>query len=96
MVASFNAANPGVTASIYDINSFFVDLISNAASYGFTTGQPCYMAQSFFPGLSEGYANQVCSNPAQHIFWDAVHLSKNANALLAASFVKTFPQLKAS
>ena len=96
MVASYDAAHPGVSVLIYDINSFFVDLISNAAAYGFTSAQPCYMAQSFFPGLSQGYANQVCPNPAQRIFWDAVHLSKNANALLAASFVRTFPQLKAS
>lgn len=96
MLASFNASNPGVSALTYDVNAFFVDLVTNSASYGFTSAAPCYEAPSFFPGFSQGFANPVCSDPNAHIFWDAVHLSKHGFALLAADFVSGFPELQSS
>lgn len=96
MVASFSASQPGSSALIYDVNAFFTKVASNAASFGFTSGEPCYEAPSFFPGLSQGYANLVCSDPSAHIFWDAVHLSKHGMALLAADFVTSFPQLQSA
>ena len=94
MLASFNATHTGVSASVYDVNGFFVDLVTNYASYGFTTAAPCLMAESFFPGFSQGFANTVCADPNVHIFWDAVHLSKHGMALLAADFVSSNPQLQ--
>ncbi len=97
MISCFNASNPGAEAMIYDIDSFFVNLITNAAKEGFTVNPlttPCYTATSFFPGFTAG--DVACSDPDQHIFWDSVHLTKHANDLLAQSFVATFPELSDS
>ena len=96
LLKSVPTSYPGSSVQLYDVSAFFAKLISNAATEGFTSSEPCYEAPSFYPGLSEGYANPVCSDPDQHIFWDAVHLSKHANALLAADFVASFPQLSAN
>lgn len=96
MVTSFNASNADADVWIYDLYSFFIGLISNAASEGFTSTSPCYQAPSFYMGFTAGYEYSVCSNPDEYIFWDAVHLTEKANDLLAQSFVSTFPQLSES
>ena len=98
-VNSFGVGHQGSTSTIYDINAFFINLITNAASEGFTVSPlttPCYGATNFYAGFAQGYANPVCSNPDQHIFWDAVHLTSHANNLLAQDFVSQFPNLRQS
>lgn len=99
MVTSFNQSHSGANVQIFDIYSFFVNLLTNAAKEGFTASPvttPCYQAPNFFEGFTAGNEYPVCSNPDQHIFWDAVHLTKKANDLLAQDFVSTFPQLSES
>lgn len=96
MVCSFNLSHLNANVQIFDIHSFFVNLLTNAAKEGFTVSpitSPCYQAPNFFEGFTAGNQYPVCSNPDQHIFWDAVHLTKKANDLLAQDFVSTFPQL---
>lgn len=99
MVTSFNQSHSGACVQIFDIYSFFVNLLTNAAKEGFTVSpitSPCYQAPNFFEGFTAGNQYPVCSNPDQHVFWDAVHLTKKANDLLAQDFVSTFPQLSES
>ena len=98
-VNNFNTAHHDASAKIYDIYTFFVNLVTNAAKQGFTVNPittPCYSAPAFYPGFTAGYAYPVCSNPDQHVFWDAVHLTARANNLLGQDLVAKFPQLKGS
>ncbi len=99
MVTSFNQSHSGASVQIFDIYSFFVNLLTNAAQEGFTVSpitSPCYQAPNFFEGFTAGSEYSVCSNPDQYIFWDGVHLTNKANDLLAQNFVSTFPQLSES
>ena len=99
MVSSFNASYTDVSMMIYDLYEFFVNLITNAAQEGFTVSPvttPCYGAIAFYPGLTAGFANSVCSDSHAHIFWDGVHLTQHASELLGQSLAAIFPQLQES
>lgn len=98
-VNSFGVGHHNSINNVYDIYSFFTNLVANAAHEGFTVSPlttPCYGATAFFPGFTQGYDNEVCSDPDAHIFWDAVHLTSRANSLLAEDFVSKFPDLRQS
>ena len=98
-VNSFGKGHQNSINTVYDINAFFTHLLANAAEEGFTVSPlttPCYGATSFYPGLSQGYSNSVCSDPDAHIFWDAVHLTSRANDLLAQDLLSKSSDLRQS
>jgi len=74
--------NAHTTASIYflDVFSIFNDVLDHPASYGFnnTTGQCRSLG---FLGLTEN----SCANADRWVFWDQIHPTKAAHALLGAA-----------
>lgn len=56
-------------------------VVANPGAYGFTdVTDPCLV------GLTP------CSHPNQYLFWDALHPTTAANAILAAQFANVVPE----
>jgi len=69
----------GVT--YYDTFTFMHQVVANPSGYGFTdVTDPCLV------GLSP------CSNPNQYLFWDDLHPTTAADAILAAQFANAVPE----
>ncbi len=59
----------------FDIFSLFNESVQNSAAFGFTDAQnPCVTSFSITP----------CANPGSHIFWDDLHPTTQAHAVIAA------------
>jgi phospholipase/lecithinase/hemolysin len=73
---------------IVDFNtySWFSNLIQNAAAYGFTNTTDACVSASF----------QVCNNPNGYIFWDGVHPTTQADALLGAAIANAMVPIPTS
>ncbi|SEO39626.1 SGNH/GDSL hydrolase family protein [Nitrosovibrio sp. Nv6] len=72
------------TTDIYqfDTYSFQNDIIQNPVNYGFTDVQdPCVSLLVF-----------SCDNPDGHLYWDSVHPTTRAHALLASAFISAVPE----
>jgi phospholipase/lecithinase/hemolysin len=62
-------------ATYYNTFALLDGIISNPSAYGFTNvTQPC------FNGVT------ICANPSQYLFWDAIHPTTAADAILAQQF----------
>ncbi len=66
---------PGLEITQFDTFAFFNAVVANPAAFGFTNvTTPC------FNGLS------VCANPTEYLFWDGVHPTTAAAAILGDQF----------
>jgi phospholipase/lecithinase/hemolysin len=69
------------TATYFDTFGLLDAIVANPAAYGLTnvTGQ-CYPGSYLTPGLTP------CANPSQYLFWDDIHPTTAADAILANAF----------
>jgi outer membrane lipase/esterase len=80
------AATPGIKLSFVDTFSLMDAAVSNPAAFGFTNvTDPCYVGPYTGGGT-------VCSNPGQYLFWDMLHPTAAAQALIANAAVQTLPE----
>lgn len=79
LLNGFQASHPDANIIRFDTYTAFEDLVTNAASLGFTntTGR-CYTGddQTFTGG------GTVCANPSQYVFWDGIHPTSTAHQIL--------------
>ncbi|MFQ5635229.1 MAG: SGNH/GDSL hydrolase family protein [Gammaproteobacteria bacterium] len=82
--AALAAAIPGLESSlginIIDLDIFAIlnDIIANPASFGFTnTTDPCFTG-----AVGVGGPGTVCGTPSDYIFWDGIHPTTTAHALI--------------
>jgi phospholipase/lecithinase/hemolysin len=68
-------------ATYFDTFSFMHLVVSNPGAYGFTdVTDPCLVGVT------------PCSNPNQYLFWDSLHPTTAADAILAAQFANAVPE----
>jgi len=65
----------------FDTFGFMHQVVANPGAYGFTD-----VTHSCLVGLTP------CSNPNQYLFWDDLHPTTAANAILAAQFANAVPE----
>lgn len=76
-----DAMLPDVTIYQFDTFSLFNEVLANPGAFGFAN-----VTEACFDGVS------VCANPDQYLFWDGVHPTARAHAILAGRFVAAVPE----
>jgi phospholipase/lecithinase/hemolysin len=77
VVPGLLAASPGLNVYYVDAGALTNEIAANPAAFGFTnTTGPCY---PFFSAP----AAPTCANPSQFLFWDELHPSAAAHAIIA-------------
>lgn len=66
---------PGITIRYFDLWSALNDIYANYTAFGFT--------ERDLPCVTPDVAPFVCRNPDQYIFWDGIHPTRAAHAVLA-------------
>jgi len=74
-------ANLPKGAKYFDTFGFMHQVVANPGAYGFTD-----VTDACLTGLTP------CSNPNQYLFWDDLHPTTAANAILAAQFGNAVPE----
>jgi outer membrane lipase/esterase len=76
---------------IFRLNTFthLEDIIANPAAFGFTNVTDACLDGDPFTG------GNVCADPATHLFWDSIHPTQAAHALLATFAAQALPLLTA-
>ena len=72
--AALQASLPAGT-TYFDVNALLNQIVANPGAYGFTNvTDPCFNGTT------------VCANPDQYLYWDDIHPTTAADAILAANF----------
>ncbi|MDH3590184.1 MAG: SGNH/GDSL hydrolase family protein [Gammaproteobacteria bacterium] len=72
------ASDPSLNIVFFDVFSLFNMMLSDPAAFGFSvTDTACYSGEPTDDGLGS-----VCANPGDHVFWDGIHPTTDAHALL--------------
>lgn len=78
-VAALEVSMPDITIHFFDVFSLFASLIDDPASFDFSVvDMPCFEGAT---GVGGGMA---CDNPEDYVFWDGIHPTARAHALLGA------------
>lgn len=89
-VADLSAADPSLNIVLFDVFSIFNMLVADPAAFGFANANAaCYEGL-----LGTGGPGAVCANPDEYVFWDGIHPTATAHALLgnmAADLVQVVP-----
>jgi len=84
-LATLRSEFPAADIRDFDTFDFLQQVVNNPAAYGFTdVTDPCFF-------VFEGTPN-LCQNPGEYLFWDGVHPTAAADAILAAQFAETVPE----
>lgn len=67
----------GIHITAVDLYDFLDNVISDPSAYGFTD-----VTDACYTGPTTGVGGTVCANPNQYLFWDKVHPSAAADALI--------------
>jgi phospholipase/lecithinase/hemolysin len=88
LVADIDALTAGsnLSVSLIDTYSLINTAIDDPASYGFTN-----VTDSCYTGAYTG-GGTVCTNPSQYLFWDGVHPTAAAQAMVAAAAAVPEPE----
>lgn len=81
---TLNATLPGIHIYSFDTLSYLRAQIVSHAAQGFDVTDACYSG-------SVKSAGSVCANPDQYLFWDGVHPTAIAHALIGQAFVNALP-----
>lgn len=77
------AGLPGISLTGFNTFNLFNAVVASPQTYGFTNVEDeCYQG----PLLGVGGPSLVCATPNSYLFWDQIHPSGAAHALLGASF----------
>ncbi len=80
------AATPGINLSLVDTFSLIDAAVSNPSAFGFTdVTDPCYNGPTTGGG-------SVCATPNQYLFWDTLHPSAAAQAIIADAANQALPE----
>lgn len=85
-LGNLNSLFPSTDIVQFDTFSFFNDLSSNPANYGFTDAVNACLSGSVVTGLV------TCANPDEHIYWDDFHPTTRTHALFATEFARAVPE----
>lgn len=73
-------AMPDITIHYFDVFSLFNNLIADPDAFGFTNvSAPCFAGAT---GIGGG--GGVCASPDEYVFWDGIHPTARAHAVLGA------------
>jgi phospholipase/lecithinase/hemolysin len=79
-IASFTSANPQLDIQIFHTDQTLNAIIANPSAYGITNvSEACYANMN------------VCDTPSSYLFWDSLHPTTRAHALLGAGMVNAVP-----
>lgn len=81
-LASLRSSLSGVQIQSFDVPSFMATQAALLSGQGFNTTDACF----------DSAAKTVCANPERYLFWDGVHPTAAAHALLADAFVAAVPE----
>jgi len=79
----FSQKNPNLDVRIFDVNSFFNEVINNKQEFGLTNVTDACLNIT---------AQTICSNPNQYLFWDSIHPTTYADSLIAEEVEKEIPE----
>ncbi len=65
---------PGVNLIPFDVNAIFAEAIANPAKFGFTNVTEACLDEATL---------QTCNNPNHYLFWDNIHPTTKAHAILS-------------
>ena len=83
---------PGMELLTFDTAEYFNKVVADPSNYGFTNvDDECYQG---FPLAVAGPTFQ-CATPASYLFWDQVHPTASAHALLGENFYEVVAPLNA-
>lgn len=92
--AQLRTAHSGLTLNVLDVYTLFNDLISDPAGEGFTHVVTPVITPSAFatPGpLERAQLAPAGANPDQFLFWDPLHPTSHAHALLGQAALASIP-----
>ncbi len=83
-LAFLRSTFPAADIREFDTFDFMHQVINESAANGFNVTDPCFV-------LIEGVPSE-CQDPSKYLFWDGVHPTTAADAILAAQFADTVPE----
>jgi phospholipase/lecithinase/hemolysin len=91
LAATLDALESEQRIVIFRLDTFahLEEIIANPSAFGFTNVTNACLAGDPFTGGS------VCADPAIHLFWDSIHPTGTAHALLATFATEALPSLTA-
>lgn len=86
LLAITEAANSGLDIDLLDMYALLNDAVANPAAYGFgNVTSACLEGELGLPGTE-------CSDPGSYLFWDGMHPSARAHALIAQAALRAVPE----
>ena len=79
LLDALELTSPGLDIRPFDVFALLNDAIANPGSYGFTN-------------VTQGCLIVGCTNPDEFLFWDGVHPTARAQAILGAGFFAAVPE----
>ncbi len=88
-LAAVGVANPAIDILSFDFSALLQEMVDNPVAHGFTNvTASCYDGDDL--GFTGGGA--TCAVPGEYLFWDRIHPTAAAHAVLASRFLAAIPE----